>query len=167
MGEFSHGHADGKGVKFFADGQTWLGKFSNGKLVSGVIWWPNGNVFTGDFIAGEDERKGVFVYSNGTISEGTFVDSTGDHEGVGAAIYTNNAIYIGHFKKGLRHGAGIEHYSDGSELIGDFAFGTPTNSHVYLVNDRAVKPNRQTTQGNRITFSYSFGNRSYTTSFDE
>jgi uncharacterized membrane protein len=151
------------GTAFFTHGNIYSGHWDNRKQTGqGMYWWESGDFFVGEWNNGE-RVSGTYVFSNGELQQGKFADTR--LEGPGCKVWEDGTIDLGHFKRGQRNGLVVHKYPDGNEVIGNFAFDSPTQDHVYIRDGRAVKPSNYTVDGSKITFNYDFGDSKWTTSW--
>jgi hypothetical protein len=163
VGECSSGKPNGQGTVFLANGDTICGAFRDGQAEgNGARWWRDGSFFAGTFESGVRDQ-GSTLYSSDLISMGKFVN--GDLSGWGAQIYNNDSLFEGQFKDGRRDGLGVHHFTDGDEVVGTFALGTPTNQHAFIRGDRGAESTDQNAEGNKITFNYDFGGKTFNTAW--
>ncbi len=69
VGKILSGKAHGKGMKTYLDGSKFSGEFKNDRPYKGVVFYPNGNKLTGNWID-MNTLKGKIEYSDGRIFEG-------------------------------------------------------------------------------------------------
>ncbi|MDR1495304.1 MAG: hypothetical protein LBI29_04725 [Rickettsiales bacterium] len=83
------------------------GDFKDGKLTSGKLKYPNGDVYDGNFKDGKMEGQGTLVSKeSGNVYKGDFKD--GKRNGEGTLIFgTSGNIYSGRFEDGIQNGMGI------------------------------------------------------------
>ena len=55
--------------------------------------WANGNVYEGEYKAGEKEGRGVFRYADGTVDSCLYKPGTWSREGVGWAAFSRRRFY--------------------------------------------------------------------------
>ena len=72
--------------------------------------YPDGSIYTGDFVSGLADGTGKIIYPDGSSYEGGW--SAGVIEGEGTAIYANGVTYKGSFQNARNHGFGVMTYSD-------------------------------------------------------
>jgi len=113
---------NGKGVLTFPDGATFKGDFKDGKRDGkGVMINAEGDKHEGDFKDNKAHGKGVVTYANGAEYNGDF--KYGQRNGQGVMIYASGAKYEGEFKDGLKHGQGVTTYPNSATYRGEFAGG--------------------------------------------
>lgn len=84
LGEWSSGKIHGKGVMFFPDGSVFSGNFAAGKRTGfGKMEWKNGSKYCGMWAADQMHGNGIFIGKNtnfeGTFYKGNFVTPNGVH----------------------------------------------------------------------------------------
>ncbi|EOD11162.1 hypothetical protein EMIHUDRAFT_357957 [Emiliania huxleyi CCMP1516] len=90
----------------------------------GVMRYVNGNVYDGEWKAGNPWGRGVLRYANGDVYDGEF--KAGLREGRGVmrlADGTNGQGYEGEWKAGLPEGHGVMRLKNGNVYDGDVASG--------------------------------------------
>ncbi|XP_018516602.1 alsin isoform X1 [Lates calcarifer] len=100
---------------FYKDGRlkeaTYEGRWLNGKPNGrGVLKWPDGRIYTGEFKNGLEDGFGEFVAPNKTLNkndhyQGQWKD--GKMHGLGTYRYASGEVYDGSFQDGMRHGHGM------------------------------------------------------------
>jgi len=88
--------------------------------------WPDGTKYTGDFVNGKSNGKGIYIFGKndknpGTKYMGAFLN--GFFHGKGRMEWPNGNIYTGDFVKGKRTGKGCLQWADGTKYTGDFVNG--------------------------------------------
>jgi len=73
VGKVLSGKAHGKGRKKYLDGSKFEGEFKNDIPYKGVVFYPNGNKLTGNWID-MNTFKGKMEYSDGRSFEGEWQD---------------------------------------------------------------------------------------------
>jgi len=104
--------------KRFGDKDThrvYKGEWKNGEKWRpnglGVMTYPDGHKYVGEWKDGEPNGQGTFTSPNGMKYIGEFKDG----ESHGQGTFTFNGIkYVGEFKNGKNHGQGTLTYSNGS-----------------------------------------------------
>ncbi|XP_058469615.1 alsin isoform X2 [Solea solea] len=85
----------------------WLSGKTNGR---GVLKWPDGRIYTGEFKNGLEDGFGEFLAPNKTLNkndqyQGQWKD--GKMHGLGKYRYASGEVYDGSFQDGMRHGHGM------------------------------------------------------------
>jgi hypothetical protein len=90
----------------------------------GVLIYPNGDKYTGNFTHGIRHGHGVYEFTAGGSYIGAFVN--GVYEGKGRETYATGSFYVGQFKAGVRHGVGSLTYASGPDFAydGEWAHGS-------------------------------------------
>ncbi|XP_027345968.1 phosphatidylinositol 4-phosphate 5-kinase 7-like isoform X2 [Abrus precatorius] len=87
----------------------------------GLITWPSGAKYEGEFSGGYLHGHGTFTRSNGcTYTGGWRMDA---HHGIGRKEYSNSDIYEGLWKEGIREGCGRYSWKNGNMYIGNWKGG--------------------------------------------
>ena len=123
--------------KEFDNGIRFVGKYEDGKPVSGDIYYPdnstakydaatnsitysNGDVYTGAMLDFLRNGKGLMTYkSSGDTYEGDFVND--ELTGKGKFVFSNGDTYEGDVVNGKRQGYGTYKWADGSSYEGEFS----------------------------------------------
>ena len=79
--------------------------------------YQNGK-YTGDYINGKREGKGIYIYNSGDKYEGEYKNDL--KEGYGIYTYSNGDVYEGNHKAGLFDGKGIYKYAEGDIYDGEY-----------------------------------------------
>jgi hypothetical protein len=83
---------------------------------NGLVFWPNGDAYDGDIVAGRREGKGLFVWFNGQRYRGEW---KGDlPNGPGVLEFPDGARYEGPVVDGVPQGAGVYTWPNGQRLVG-------------------------------------------------
>lgn len=105
-----HGH----GVSRYADGSVFEGTFSKGSKLEGKMTYPDQSIYLGKFDekqGGERCGRGTYIFSNGAVFFGEFMNDKFHGEGV--LTYVDGKRFIGRWSEGLRHGPGKDFRPDG------------------------------------------------------
>ncbi|XP_068470286.1 phosphatidylinositol 4-phosphate 5-kinase 7-like isoform X2 [Phaseolus vulgaris] len=87
----------------------------------GLITWPRGAKYEGEFSGGYLHGHGTFTHSTGCIYTGGWrMDA---HHGIGRKMYSNSDIYDGLWKEGIREGCGRYSWENGNVYIGNWKTG--------------------------------------------
>ena len=84
----------------------------------GKEYYPNGEIYTGDWVNGRKHGKGKYIYASGDIYEGDIVND--QIHGNGIMMFSDGRIYEGEFQNNLLHGRGIYRYPNGTIYDGNF-----------------------------------------------
>jgi hypothetical protein len=163
----------GKGVMKWPSGEImYEGDWVEGmKSGNGTFYYPDGNIYTGEFQNNDLNGRGKFTLAAGDWAEGYFengvlngagkyYDTTGTlfFEGEfdkgffkkGKSWYQDGSRYEGEYQEYERWGSGKLYYADGSVYEGKFAYDT-VNGYGALVDDRGELIFRGTTiKGERM-----------------
>ena len=144
----------GWGEKLYRNGDSYEGKFINGKINGkGILKNKEGNIYFGDFIddirfgegdlttknyhyIGEfrnnkfDGKGKIEFFNEGKTYEGQFQDN--EIEGKGIYKWKSGDIYEGQMKKGKMDGYGKYIYSDGRIYDGEYVEGVKNGSGKYI-----------------------------------
>ena len=147
-GEWSAGKPDGSGVLLQDDGIRYEGFFQDGKLLSGEVFYPNGDRYQGPFLDVEGtpvaDGIGRYFFANGDRYEGDFFNGEilGDGTitrsdgtrcvaefygsglvGKGTCSYANDLVYEGELVNGRPYGRGVLIDAEGKRYEGFFRDG--------------------------------------------
>jgi hypothetical protein len=115
----SNGTPHGIGERRDASGNVYVGNFVNGKRDGkGVMKYPDGAVYDGEWKDGQQHGEGKYTWSNGHIYVGEF--RNGNLNGRGVYTYTDGAVYDGEWKDGRMHGKGKHTWSNGDMYVGEW-----------------------------------------------
>ena len=89
----------------------------------GKYIYANGNIYEGDFINSKREGKGVLTIKGVEVYEGELKND--QRNGKGISMYINGDKYEGNFLNSVRGGPGTYTYKDGSFYTGDFKDNMP------------------------------------------
>ena len=157
VGSFHNGLKHGEGTELLLDGRIYRGEYQNGQWEDGVLHFPNGQtyegeferqrfdgkgkltfgnrtVYEGDFRAGKMEGEGQMTTADGTVYEGTF---SGDRLMQGTLTSRDGSVYEGMFKAGQRDGQGAFTRPDGFSYTGQWKDGqiSGTGIATYATGD--------------------------------
>lgn len=87
------------------------GQWVTGKLHGrGILKWPDGRIFSGEFRNGLEDGYGEFFALNKTLHKNDYYQGfwkDGKMHGLGTYRYANGEVYEGSFQNGMRHGHGM------------------------------------------------------------
>ncbi|XP_069377256.1 alsin isoform X5 [Paralichthys olivaceus] len=100
---------------FYKDGRLkeatyegrWLAGKPNGR---GVLKWPDGRIYTGEFKNGLEDGFGEFTAPNKALNKNDHYQGhwkDGKMHGLGTYRYASGEVYDGSFQDGMRHGHGM------------------------------------------------------------
>lgn len=119
VGNYKKGKIHGKGILYFSNGNKytgdWVNHYRQGK---GVLVYHDGGQYKGDFQQSKFNGKGTFTYKNGDRYEGNWADDLA--EGAGTYAFSSGGRYEGNFKRGKFHGDGTMFYKDGGRFVGNW-----------------------------------------------
>ena len=117
IGEVVNGVAEGIGICYFINGDSYKGNMKNNiKEGKGIYYFNDGNRYEGDFRNDLKDGKGIFYYKGGDIFEGDF-------------------------KNDFREGKGIYYYSNGIREMGDYHNGNRIGKQVALLPNGQIEVN--------------------------
>jgi hypothetical protein len=83
VGTFQHGHKSGRGVYTFSNGCVYFGTFQNDQMYGGVLTYPNGHRFVGQWNKncqrhgpGKEFNPDGTIHRVGQWKDGQFVSTT-------------------------------------------------------------------------------------------
>jgi len=150
-GEWKNGEKwrpNGLGVMTYPDGHKYVGEWKDGEPNGqGTFTSPNGMKYIGEFKDGESNGQGTFTYPDGQKYVGRWKDDK--RNGQGTFTYPNGEKYVGEWKDGKRTGQGKYIFSNGGKVVGEFRGGKYWNTKEYdkegniirtWVNGKGIKP---------------------------
>ncbi len=106
----------------FSSGAVYTGEFVNGKPQGkGVLDFTNGNRYSGEWQNGVREGQGKLAFKNGNLYEGSFVANR--LNGYGIMTYANGDRYIGNWSSDQPNGKGRYEFKTREIYEGDFVRG--------------------------------------------
>lgn len=122
-GKWENDMRHGKGVMVFGNGLKYEGNFrcDHRHNVVGTLYFPNGDVYTGNWVDNIMQGKGQYRSSEGRIYEGYFVKGLFGSDG--RLLYPTGEYYEGQVSRMHPHGSGRIKYTDGSSYEGMFDMG--------------------------------------------
>lgn len=109
---------DGLGTFWFPNGDIYKGEWKDDIISgSGVMIYADGTRYEGNWSNGKRHGFGNLSWSNNTY-EGNFVNDS--IEGKGILKYTDGSWYDGNWQEGKYHGMGTKRFADGSKYVGDW-----------------------------------------------
>lgn len=95
-----------------SDGRKFHGNHVNGRLIFGVMTYPDGTRYEGAWVDGQREGHGCCDFPDGSRYEGDF--HKGDFHGHGQLVWSDGGFYDGDFVQGVMEGEGMEVRGDGT-----------------------------------------------------
>lgn len=116
------GRINGNGLMTWPNGDTYEGDWKKG-LMDGegvYVYATAGYTYTGQWKKGKIKGHGTFRFNNGTVMEGDWTDMG---TGTGYMLFADGTRYEGTFVNGLCHGQGLKIWPNGNRYEGSFAQG--------------------------------------------
>lgn len=116
----------------FADGSVYSGPVDSDHLAhgSGMLSWPDGRRYVGQFKAGQFHGAGRLTMADGSQYSGAFRE--GQFNGLGEFVTATGTRYLGQFKADAFTGEGTITYADGATHAGSFADWLANGSGIYV-----------------------------------
>jgi hypothetical protein len=113
--------AAGRRIERYANGDVYEGEWKAGEREGrGIYRCADGAVYEGEWKAGKMEGRGIFRHADGAykgdVYEGEY--KADKKEGRGIYRYASGAVYEGEFKAGKREGQGTYLFADGDIDVG-------------------------------------------------
>jgi len=89
---------DGEGDLVLKGGEIYSGFFRNGHILHGILIYPNGEIYEGEFEHRKPQGNGRYFYDNMAYYEGEFWE--GEFNGWGRVTFEDGDYYEGWFKQG-------------------------------------------------------------------
>ena len=126
IGESYNGKAHGFGTYTWPNGTVYSGNYVMSKRTGkGTVKYPNGNTYTGDFANGNFNGKGTYLFSNGNIWKGDFQNNKLHGQAVIKLVEPNKengwVSYEGEVKNNWPDGEGKVKTKDGKIITGVFS----------------------------------------------
>lgn len=138
-GNCSNGH----GIMNFPNGDRYIGEFrAEKKSGYGVYIFANGDKYEGDFSDDYPHGNGTAILVNGNKYTGEFKFNFPD--GKGTMNYANGNVYVGEWKKGLKDGYGTMTYMNGNKYVGEWRNGKKHGQGTFLHGDSLYSHQRPT-----------------------
>ena len=114
------GYPEGLGVLTFPDGQKYVGEFKDGeKNGQGTETFPDGYKYVGEYKDGLPNGQGTETWSDGRKYVGEYKD--GKQNGQGTFTTSNGTKYVGEWKNGITWNGTL--YDKVGNIIGKFVNG--------------------------------------------
>jgi hypothetical protein len=122
-GDCSDGYIDGYGILYWivdgTPGRKEKASFIQGKKYGrGIVTWPTGEFYDGNYYAGLRNGWGVYTWANGDSYKGQWLNDK--RTGKGILIWVDGSRYEGDFLDNKMQGYGVYSYADGRVLRGRF-----------------------------------------------
>lgn len=107
-------------VYTLADGSVFEGFYDENGLPTGLgcYQWPNGDAYSGEFLAGQFNGKGSLTYAAGGSYSGDW--SMGNKDGFGMMTFADGSEYDGEFVNNFMQGEGTYTFANGDVYAGNF-----------------------------------------------
>lgn len=109
-GQWADGKRSGSGAENHEDGVRIVGKYQDGKLTSGKIFWTDGSCYEGEITNRKLGPNGVFTTSKGNFYEGEWNENKMNGTGTFNWVGTNN-LYQGGYVNGRKEGSGKYYFN--------------------------------------------------------
>ena len=110
------GKINGKGLMTWPNGDRYDGQWVKGNQEGeGTYYWSNGVVYTGQWKKNYIKGHGTFHFPNGNVMEG---DWTSMGNGTGYLTWPDGSRYDGPFVNGAPHGQGVKVWANGDRYEG-------------------------------------------------
>ena len=104
----------------------------------GTAYYPNQDIYEGDFQDGIREGRGKYFYaSNGDKYDGEWKQNF--KHGIGKMLYNGKGEYNGYWENGRRHGEGVFSYPNGDVYSGWWKFGEKEGTGTYTFKATGMK----------------------------
>ena len=128
----------GKGVLKFPDGSKYFGEFKKGQIYGyGKFNFTDGGVYEGRFVNGLRHGHGVSMPSLGGKYVGEWKNDL--FNGWGTLTYRNGSVYVGEFKGGLTHGKGRYVSLEDKTYDGEWHEGKMHGQGTYINKKTEIK----------------------------
>jgi hypothetical protein len=128
------GKPDGRGIMIFPSGDVYDGEFGGGRRNGqGVFTFHDGTRYTGQFKNDDYNGHGKMTFPNSDVYDGEFRD--GKYNGQGVFTFHGGTKYRGQFKNGVYDGRGIMTFSNGDVYDGEFRDGTYNGQGTFTFHD--------------------------------
>ncbi len=108
--------------------------YQNGKLNSwGLLFWPNGNRYEGEFNDGLAHGQGVVTWANGSRYEGEWRNDK--RHGYGVITWASGNRFEGELRKGKRYGHWVFTWKNGERYEGEYSEGKRHGQGVLTMNN--------------------------------
>lgn len=127
----------GHGLIQFPNGSQYEGDFRDNKLHGeGTLTYSDGSVYQGGFVQGKRSGNGKLRNVNGTLYTGQWLED--DWNGYGKVILPGQHTYEGQWRNGMYHGKGRYCWPDGTVYDGDWVDNSMCGKGRYVWSNGAV-----------------------------
>ena len=127
----------GRGILLYPDGSKYLGQWKNNYAFGkGKLIHSNGDIYEGEWNMDKPNGFGEYTRKDGSKYIGQWKDDK--QEGKGEEIWKNGSKYIGEFKEGKKNGKGIFIWTDGNKYEGNFEDNNMEGKGTYFFNDKRI-----------------------------
>ena len=125
---------NGFGTMIMTDKSRYTGEFVNGKIQGrGIFYFANGSKYLGTWKSGTRHGEGKFIFNNGDQYVGAFVMDK--IQGYGTMEYKNGDRYVGQWQNELPGGKGSYYLHSGERYEGEFLKGKFEGQGSYFYSD--------------------------------
>ncbi len=128
------GNPDGRGIMIFPNGDIYDGEFANGKRNgTGTFKFHDGTKYTGQFEDDFYNGHGTMTFPNGNVYDGQF--RHGKYDGQAVFTFSDGAKYEGEFKNDVYNGHGVMTFANGDVYDGQFQNGKYNGQGRFIYHD--------------------------------
>ena len=133
----AQGEPEGRGTMVFASGNMYEGQWLAGNYHGqGKNSYATGDVYEGEFVNDDMHGHGKYTVADGDVYEGGFVE--GVKQGQGKFTFATGSVYEGDWANDEKHGIGKETLADGSAMVGRYEADDRVGQGVLWSADRAT-----------------------------
>ncbi|MBR4630514.1 MAG: hypothetical protein IKO57_08750 [Treponema sp.] len=133
-GEFAFDRLNGSGVMEYPNGDIYSGNWSDSRREGyGEYFWENGDAYFGGWEDDIQNGEGKILFSSGDAYEGGVTD--GRLDGFGIYSFASGGRYEGEFKDNYRDGIGSYFFADGNSYEGEFRNGKMDGTGKFFFSD--------------------------------
>ena len=111
---------NGFGEKKYPDSSRFIGNFKEGAKKSGTYYYPNGDIYKGEFEKNQRSGNAIYTHKNTEVFKGTFIN---DKKAYGIYSFLNGDIYTGTFENNKPDGYGTIVLKNGQKWEGQWEDG--------------------------------------------
>ena len=131
----AQGKEEGRGTMVYAFGDMYEGQWLAGEFHGqGKYTDATGDVYEGAYVEHIKQGHGKMTYGTGDVYEGGWVE--GKTQGQGKSSFATGGSYEGKYAGGKKHGMGTYTMADGRVEVGCFEAGDPVGEGVRWSADR-------------------------------